>query len=102
MNMSNVTSSFIQRLRSGASLDPARDWLVLCTLSAIALIGIIVWNVWTFNTIANGGVIGIPATGASSAFSRSSLDTVHTIFATRAAEESKYATGVYRYADPSQ
>lgn len=96
------TKLFIKRLRSAAHPDPARDWFTLLTCSVVVLVGIIVWNAWAFDTIASGGTIGRVATTTPAVFSRSSLDTIHTIFANRAAEEAKYVTGVYRYADPSQ
>lgn len=102
MNTFNSMNSFLRRLHFGASLDPVRDWLMMLILSAIALIGIVVWNVWAFDTIASGGTIGAPTTRAPSVFSQTSLDAVRTIFANRAAEEAKYETGVYRFTDPSQ
>ncbi len=100
--MINSISSFLKRLRAGAHQDPVRDWLILITFSTIALAGIIVWNVWAFDTVASGGVIGAPATEAPPIFSRSSLDTIRTIFASRAEEEAKYVNGIYRFVDPSQ
>ena len=93
--------SFFKRLR-GSVRDPVRDWLVLITLSILALVSIIVWNAWAFDTVARGGVIGAPAIGSPPIFSNSSLDVIHTIFVSRAAEEAKYVTGTYRYTDPSQ
>jgi hypothetical protein len=81
---------------------PARDWLVLIIFSILALVGIVVWNVWAFDTVANGGVIGAPVTGTPTVFNQTSLDTIHTIFVNRAAEEEKYEKGVYRFPDPSQ
>lgn len=85
-------------------MDPVRDWLALLTLSVIALASIIVWNLWTFETVVGGGAIGAaPANTAPSTMpDRASLDAIHALFESRAAEEAKYATGVYRYADPSQ
>lgn len=81
--------------------DPVRDWLVLVAVSAVVLIGTIVWNAWTFNTIAKGGVIGTPSTRTSPTFSRTSLNTIRAIFDSRAAEQSKYVTGEYHFTDPS-
>lgn len=102
MNISNKTRSFSSRIRSAAHPDHVRDWLVLLTLSIFAFLSIIVWNVWAFDTVVNGGIIGANATSTPQTFSRSSIDAIHTTFAKRAAEEAKYETGVYRYADPSQ
>jgi len=102
MHIFDFIGPLLKRLRSGASLDPIRDWLVLLTLTTITLIGIIVWNVWAFQTVAGGGIIGEPPAALPSTFSRTSLDAINAIFASRAAEEAKYVTGVYRYADPSQ
>lgn len=102
MNTSTTLGSFFGRLRSGMRFDPVRDWLVLLILSLFAFISIVVWNVWAFDTVARGGVIGSPVPKSAPVFNRSSIDAIHTIFEKRAAEEVKYVTGVYRYADPSQ
>ena len=97
----NHLTSFLSRIRASSHLDPERDWLVSLIVSAIALTGIVVWNAWAFDTVANGGVIGSPATSTAPIFSQSSLDTIHAIFDDRAIEEQKYVTGEYRYTDPS-
>ena len=102
MNIFDTVISFFKRLRVAGYVDPTRDWLALLTFSAIALAGIIVWNVWAFDTVSQGGVIGTTTASSPSVFNSSSLDAIHTIFVNRAAEEAKYRTGVYRYADPSQ
>ena len=101
-NIFDSFGSFIQRLRSSASIDPVRDWLVLLTTAMIALMGIIIWSVWAFSTVAGGGTLSAPTTKAPTIFDNSSLDTIHAIFESRAAEETKYRTGAYRYTDPSQ
>jgi len=102
MNTLDTFLTYLKRLRTGVYQDPVRDWMVLITLSTILLAGIVVWNVWAFDTVANGGVLGNAVPKATPIFSRTSLEAIHTIFADRAAEETKYVTGVYRYADPSQ
>lgn len=101
MNIPDSIGSFFNRTRTGVSQDPVRDWLILITLSTIALAGIIVWNVWAFGTVANGGVIGNTVPAATPVFNQTSLDTIRTIFTNRTAEQVKYTTGVYRYSDPS-
>lgn len=102
MNIFTRMSSLLQQLREGGRHDPMRDWLLLLTLSTITLASIIVWNVWAFDTVANGGVIGTSVPKAPPAFNQASLDAIHTIFTSREAEEKKYETGVYRFVDPSQ
>lgn len=79
MDIFDSLDSFLKRLRSRATVDPVRDWLVLLSVSMIALVGIIVWNVWTFSTVAAGGTIGTSATKAPMVFDNSSLDTIHAI-----------------------
>ncbi len=96
-----IFNPLLKRFRPSATLDPARDWLVLLILTTIILAGIIVWNVWAFDTVAGGGAIGTPPAKAPATFSQSSLDTIRTIFANRASEEAKYTTGVYSFTDPS-
>ncbi|MCX6788013.1 MAG: hypothetical protein NT108_02515 [Candidatus Kaiserbacteria bacterium] len=95
-------TSFLNRVRGSAAQDPARDWFAVLTLASILLAGIIVWNIWAFDTVANGGVIGPAVTIAPPIFSSASLELVHQVFETHAMEESKFKTGSYRYVDPSQ
>lgn len=101
MTISRIKNYFLEHFSYGA-INPVRDWLVLITLSIIILAGIIVWNVWAFGTVAQGGVIGPPTTSSVPAFDRSSLDQINSIFANRATEEEKYENNTYHYADPSQ
>lgn len=97
------TAGLLKRLHTRAVEDPVRDWLVLIIFSTILLAGIIVWNVWAFDTVAGGGSIGGDSTAdGSSVYDISSLDSIRTLFEDRATEAAKYETGVYRYADPSQ
>jgi len=102
MTKINFIGSFLDRFRYGERLNPVRDWFVLLALSLMALACIIVWNVWAFGTIAQGGIIGSAATSSPPVFNSSSLDAINAIFSNRAVEEMKYETGVYRFADPSQ
>jgi len=102
MSMRNFLSPFLQRARILSSRDPERDWILLLIISIITLTGIVVWNIFVFDTVANGGVIGAPVTNTTPVFSQSSLDAIHTVFANRAAEETKYIGEGYHYADPSQ
>ena len=102
MNISTTPNSFLKRLHSGTRQDPARDWIAVLIGSSIVLTGVIVWNVWVFDTIARGGVIGSAEISSPQVFNRSFLDEVRPVFEKRAAEVTKYETGVYRYADPSR
>jgi hypothetical protein len=102
MNINNPIRAFFSRIRSAVHIDPVRDWLILLTLSILAFISIVVWNVWAFDTVARGGVIGTSVPVSEPVFSSSSLDAIHSVFSKRATEEDKYVTGVYRYVDPSQ
>ncbi|MHB8860590.1 MAG: hypothetical protein ACYC48_02545 [Minisyncoccota bacterium] len=100
--MKKTRTLFSKRDEASSRLDPERDWIMLLILSAIALTGIVVWNMWAFDTVANGGIIGSPATSTTPVFNQSSLGAIHTIFANRAAEEEKYASSTYSFTDPSQ
>jgi hypothetical protein len=102
MNISHFISTIMKRLRAIAYPDPVRDWLLLVSVALLVLFGIIVWNALTFNTVANGGIIGTPATSTPALFSRPALDAVQQVFIDRAAEEAKYTNGTYSYANPSQ
>ncbi len=102
MNIFHSIRAFFSRLRSAAHSDPVRDWLILLTLSIFAFVSIVVWNIWVFDTVARGGVIGTTATSTPPSFDGSSMEAIQAVFSKRANEEAKYVTGVYRYADPSQ
>jgi len=101
MHITDYLRSILKRLRHVARPNPMRDWFALLALASVALVGIVVWNVWAFKTVADGGSIGAPAAKTSSATDQSMLNAVHELLQNRAAEEAKYATGVYRYTDPS-
>jgi len=94
--------SFFNRLYLGVRKDPSRDWMALLTLATLAFVCVVVWNVWAFDTVANGGTIGAKATSTPQTFNRSTIDAIHGVFEKRSAEEAKYVTGVYRFTDPSQ
>lgn len=102
MNIYDSIRSFFSRMRSSAHMDPVRDWLVMLTLSIFIFVSIVIWNVWAFDTVARGGVIGTAVVKAPPVFDSSSVDAIHAVFEKRASEEAKYVTGVYLYADPSQ
>ena len=102
MNTPHFIGSFLKRLRGGIRRDPVRDWLLLLTFSTIALTCTVVWNTLTFNAVTKGDAIGTAATGTPPIFNKSSLDAIHAIFTSRAAEESNYINGTYHFADPSQ
>lgn len=99
--MSKLTS-LMKVFRGVFHSDPERDWLALLSASTIVLVGIVVWNIWAFDTVAGGGTIGQANTSATPVFSQSSLDAIHSIFANRSVEQAKYVSGTYQYADPSQ
>lgn len=102
MNIFNTAVSSVKRFRSNAFRDPERDWVGMLVIAVTAFVGIVVWNIWTFETVANGGVIGTATTSPAALLNHSSLDAVDAVFSNRSDEEAKYRTGVYRYTDPSQ
>lgn len=99
--MPNLLTPLLKRITFLNRLDPERDWILLLLISVMLLTGIVVWNAWTFDMIAKGGVIGSSSTSTPSVFKQSSLEDVHTVFEKRAVEESNYTSGVYQYVDPS-
>jgi len=102
MSILTKSVSFLKRLRRRSSPDPVRDWLILFTVSLILFAGLIVWNIWTFDIVANGNGMGASTSVPAPVFNRASLDAVHTIFMNRAAEKTKYDSGTYSFVDPSQ
>jgi hypothetical protein len=102
MDTSKIIAKIKEHLGYGSRIHPTRDWLALLSFALIIFAGILVWNVWAFSTVVQGGVIGATASTTPPVFSQSSLDAIRSVFAQRSAEEAKYQTGVYRFADPSQ
>ena len=93
--------TLLSRLSYGSRLNPARDWGVLLSLTALVLVLIIGWNVWAFQTVVNGGVLGGAVASSPPVISQTSIDALRTLFSDRAAEEMNYAAGIYRFTDPS-
>lgn len=102
MDISLLISKIKEHLGYGSRIHPTRDWLALLSFASIIFAGILIWNVWAFSTVVQGGVLGTTASSTPPVFSQSSLDAIHSVFAQRSAEDAKYQTGVYRFADPSQ
>lgn len=94
--------SFARHGKVGSRIDPVRDWITLLTIALVALAGIVGWNVWVFNTVVEGGVIGGTGTSTPPIVSPATLGAIRTIFRDRAIEETKYETGAYTFSDPSQ
>ena len=101
-DLSKSLSSLTKYVRYGEFLRPARDWFVLLSCAAVLFIGVVAWGIWAFDTVASGGTIGGVSEPAAPIFSQQSLDAIHAVFTDRAAENLKYETGAYRFADPSQ
>lgn len=102
MKLIRHSIAFLKSMRRSSYQDPARDWILMVSLSIITLMGIIVWDAWAFSTAAGGGVLGEQAASTTPAFDSSSINIISTIFEQRSAEEAKYVTGVYKFIDPSQ
>lgn len=102
MDPQPASKTFFKKIRSAPRIDPVRDWIWLLSAFLVAFACIVVWNAWAFDRIASGGVIGTAVPTEASTFNPSTLDTIRKIFETRAAEEQKYKTGVYRFDDPSK
>ena len=82
--------------------DPVRDWLALLSVVALILGVILVGSARLFDTIANGGSVAPAAATTTPAFDESMLQSVRAVFAQRAAQEEKFASGTLYFTDPSQ
>ncbi len=81
----------------GSRLRPVRDWMVLLVLFSVFLLASLVWNLWLFSQTTKGYKIGsVTPTPAV----QIELEQVKTLFAKRAAEQTKYIQE-YRFVDPS-
>ncbi|MCX6790553.1 MAG: hypothetical protein NTV60_03470 [Candidatus Kaiserbacteria bacterium] len=99
--MPNPLTPLLKQMKFLNRLDPERDWILLLIISVILLTSIVVWNAWTFDMIAKGGVIGSSATSTAPTLEQTSFEDIHAVFDKRAIEESNYTSGVYQYVDPS-
>jgi len=102
MNTIHHFLTLLKRAHHSSIEDPARDWLLLIAFATIALAGLTVWGAWTFDTVERGGTIGAAPKSTQPFFSSSALETIHSVFDSRAREEEKYASSTYHFIDPSQ
>lgn len=103
MSLLSTLAAFGKRFKpkEGAKhLNPARDWLLLLAISALALIASIGWNAWFFfATLA-----GEPAVGSVETEQKpetSSVEKAQVLFELRATEAERYRSE-YRFNDPSK
>lgn len=103
MNASRHLTKLLNRTELAARVDPARDWLLVLIVAFGILLTIVGWSVWNFNILLRDGIApDASAVSTEPAFNKTSVEAVRIIFADRAAEEAKYVSGVYSFADPSQ
>lgn len=103
--MSSLTSpftAFIARFRRSVPFNPERDWTLLLSCAGVALLCIVAWNVWAFQTVVGGGTLGAVPQAPTTPTNQTSLEAIPALLADRAAEEAKYINGTYRFVDPSQ
>ena len=89
-------------LAYGKRLEPSRDWIVLLATTALLLFVSVAWNLWLFNHVAGGAVLGAPASPATTALDEAAIKELGEIFAERAREATSYRNGTYRFIDPSR
>ena len=102
--MSSLISPFttvFSRLFRGARANPERDWAILLICAALALVAIVGWNVWAFETVVGGGTLGASQKPVTTTTATSALDTLPDLLSARANEDAKYIDGAYRFADPA-
>lgn len=101
-------TNFLSKIRGASSFHygeqfrPERDWFALLACGALVLAGSIAYNIWLFDHVATGGILGGSATSTAPVFNQTSLQAVESVFADRAAEEVKYRNGAYSFIDPSK
>ena len=102
MNFDTFFHNIKSHIAYGPHVRPVRDWFALLGIGMVLLVGILLYNVWMFDRLASGNVIGTQIISTPSLFNRSSLDAIQKVFADRSAEETKYLNGTYTFSDPSQ
>jgi hypothetical protein len=90
-------STISKRLHYGAHLRPVRDWFVLLIIFVLFLLVSLAWNLWLFSQVTQGQQIG---TASSTPDTQIPLDSVTTLFDSRAQERAHYQHD-YRFVDPS-
>jgi hypothetical protein len=81
----------------GERLNPARDWLVLVSISAVLLLMSLAWNAWLFNRVTNGAAIGTAT--STPTLNPAAIDSVNELFQKRATIETEYKNA--HFVDPS-
>lgn len=91
--------SLLARMRAGAHADPARDWIVLLSVSAALLIASVAWNIVFFLTVVQGvSTAGVAQEGVAPM--NDPLVEAQAMFEERSVEVERYRSG-YRFVDPS-
>ncbi len=90
----------VRGLRYGNVVRPSRDWFLLLGMALILALASILWNVWTFDQIASGEILGTPSE-MSHAPTNDAFERVKKQFDARTTEANKYLFE-YHFIDPSQ
>lgn len=95
MNLPRLHLSYGKRLQS------ARDWVILLVIGVIAVFISLAVNVWTFDRVVKGGVLGEPPSTQDIVFDASRLEKLVDLFARQAAKQREYVEGTVQFVDPS-
>ncbi|MBU6321072.1 MAG: hypothetical protein KGI78_03890 [Patescibacteria group bacterium] len=101
MNDLRTQFSAVARRVSGFTPRPERDWRVILSLGALLFAAILAWHLYLF-TATLGSDRASSAGEVAPVATPSALETLPAFLAARTAEEEKYVTGSYQFADPSQ
>ena len=99
MKLSFNSDAFFKRFSYGASLRPARDWFLVLVVAVLLVAGSVGWNVWLFQGVERGAVIGESSAGRTGLDERS-IESVRRVFESRQEEQNRYRNE-YRFVDPS-
>jgi hypothetical protein len=103
MNLPNLHfSGSPDSLKYGERLRPMRDWFALMGVLAVLLLIGIAWSAYTYGAVQRGEIIGNTPAGPDMSVNRASLQSVESLFDTRAAEAEKYKSGAYTFVDPAK
>ncbi len=101
--MKTFSTLMKRRVGTHGGPRPSRDWHVLLAVTFVLLVVVTVWGLSVFETIINGGTVGVAPSSSTVQEKRVNLiDSVRKVYDERAVEGANYTAGTYPYTDPSR
>ena len=95
MKLPHLTLSY------GDHLRPVRDWVVLLMSAGVCIVASLVWNLWLFNRVVSGEVLGDAPKAGEAIVDETLTSTLSKVLIDREAARVEYEDGTKHFVDPS-